>query len=204
MRLLRLSRNRPLQRLLAVGQHLAVEGSFSYDRPVGKVHRGRYTAQTDEDFVVFLIGMRFNRPWKPRKWLPVAAAMPRMLKWLDQHPQAGLLSWHGAWIHGPAVLQYWRSFEDLDRFARSPHEPHLRAWKLFNRAVAGSGDVGIWHETFKVRAQDYECIYGNMPRVGLAAAVRHMPVGSTGQAASRRIGIKAEDEPALEPYPNPQ
>jgi hypothetical protein len=112
------------------------------------------------DFVVFLIGMRVNRPLKIHKWLPVASAMPRMLRWLDKHPEAGLLAWHNAWIKGPAVVQYWRSFEDLDRFARAAEEPHLPAWKTFNKAIRASGDVGIWHETYKVRAGEYESIYG--------------------------------------------
>lgn len=65
-------------------------------------------------------------------------------------PETGLLAWHNAWIKGPSVVQYWRSFEDLDRFARATDEPHLPAWKTFNKAVRASGDVGIWHETYKV------------------------------------------------------
>jgi hypothetical protein len=67
----------------------------------------------------------------------------------------------------------------------------------------GSGDVGIWHETYKVRAGEYECVYVNMPRLGLAAAGEHVPIGSTGQSATKRIGVAAVDEPALAPYPNP-
>ena len=39
----------------------------------------RMTAQLDGDFVVFLIGMRVNKWWKFWKWMPVAAAMPKML-----------------------------------------------------------------------------------------------------------------------------
>jgi hypothetical protein len=165
-----------------------------------RVHPGRHSAQTDEDFVVFLIGMRVNRPWKVHRWFPVATAMPRMLRWLDKHPDAGLLGWHNAWIKGPAVVQYWRSFEDLERFARDPGVLHLKAWRRFNRAVRDSGDVGIWHETYKVRADEYEAIYGNMPVIGLAAATSHVPVGSTGQSAARRIGAAEHDQPALEPY----
>jgi hypothetical protein len=168
-----------------------------------EVHRGRYTAGLPGDFVVFLIGMRVNRPWKVHKWLPVFTAMPRMLRWLDQHPDAGLLHWHTVWIKGPAIVQYWRSFEQLDRFAREPAEPHLPVWTHFNKAVRASGDVGIWHETYKVHAGEYECIYGNMPRIGLAAAGTHVPVGSTGQSAARRIGVAEVDEPALVPYENP-
>ena len=40
----------------------------------------RLTAQIDGDFVVLLIGMRINKFWKPRQWLPTILAMPRMLK----------------------------------------------------------------------------------------------------------------------------
>ena len=167
------------------------------------VHNGRYTAAIDGEFVVFLIGMRLNRPWKPHKWLPVFVAMPRMLRWLDEHPEAGLLGWSLAWINGPAVVQYWRSFEQLDRFARARGEPHLPAWQRFNIAVRASGDVGIWHETYKVRAGEYESVYGNMPRIGLAAASRHVAVGSTGQTSARRIGATEADEPAVAPYENP-
>ena len=79
----------------------------------------------------------------------------------------------------------------------------MPARKRFNRAVRASGDVGIWHETYKVRAGEYESVYVNMPRIGLAAAGAHLPIGSTGQSAARRIGEVAVDEPALAPYPNP-
>src|SRR5438105_2773568 len=106
----------------------------------GSVNRGRYTAQISGDFVVFMIGMRVNRIWKPRKWVPVFLAMPRMLRWLDQHPDAGLLHWRNAWMGGPTIVQYWRSFEDLDRFARDPALSHLPAWKRFNQAIRASGD----------------------------------------------------------------
>ena len=36
---------------------------------------GRYSARIEGDFVVFLIGMRINRPWKVQRWWPVAAAI---------------------------------------------------------------------------------------------------------------------------------
>lgn len=170
---------------------------------MSSVHPGRFTADMPDDFVVFLIGMRVNRPWKPHKWMPILKVMPGMLRWLDEHPEAGLLSWHNAWIKGPAVVQYWRSFEDLNRFARGREQPHLPAWKVFNQSVRASGDVGIWHETYKVRAGEYECMYGNMPQIGLAAATRHVAMGSTGQSAAHRIGATEVDEPAVAPYANP-
>ena len=43
------------------------------------IANGRMTHQHDGELVVFLIGMRFNRPWRVDKWLPAFVAMPRML-----------------------------------------------------------------------------------------------------------------------------
>jgi hypothetical protein len=121
-----------------------------------EVQRGRFTADIDGDFVVFLIGMRFNHPLRIRKWWPVASAMPRMLKVLSQHPELGCLGFQQWFGRTTILVQYWRDFDSLDRFARDRDLPHLEPWRRFNRAVRASGDVGIWHETFKIRAGEYE------------------------------------------------
>ena len=119
-----------------------------------KINAGRWTATHDGELIVFLIGMRINRPRRVTQWWPVFTAMPKMIRWLDAHPQAGLL--HYEWAVrspiSPMLVQYWRSFEDLERFARSPDAPHLVAWQRFNATVRDSGDVGIWHETYRVAA----------------------------------------------------
>ncbi len=147
---------------------------------------GRYTATIEGDFVVFLIGMRVNRPWKVHRWLPVFVAMPMMLRELEKAPDSGLLGATQGWLTtGPVVVQYWRSFEQLERYARDPDAGHLPAWRRFNRLVRASGDVGIWHETYRVRAGEYETIYGNVPRTGLARFGDHAPLGSTSTAALR-------------------
>jgi hypothetical protein len=166
------------------------------------IHPGRYTAQAEGEFVVFMIGMRINRLLKPHRWLPVFLAMPPMIRELESHPEKGMLHAKQMLMGSSiAFVQYWRSFEHLARFARDPEDPHLPAWKRFNQRVRGSGDVGIWHETYRVSAAGSEAIYGNMPRWGLAEAFEHIPVGSTsGQSAAKRIGASAEDEPAVAPY----
>ena len=133
------------------------------------VLKGRREAQIDGDFVVFLIGMRVNKPWKVWKWWPAFVAMPRMLRYLERHPEKGLLGYR---LGFPVITQYWRTIEDLERFARDRDDPHLEPMRWFNRAIGGSGDVGVWHETYQVRAGEYETTYVNMPRVGLAAAGR--------------------------------
>src|SRR5258706_10181914 len=160
---------------------------------------GRYTAQIDGPFVVFIIGMRVNKLWAVNKWLPVSKAMGPMVEQLLAHREVGLLHaetylyWRGA-----ALVQYWRSFEQLEQFARNPSLSHLDAWKRFNKSVGADGSVGIWHETYVVQSGQYECVYGNMPRMGLAMAGSHGPVVSARETAKRRIG--QQGEPAVESY----
>ncbi|MBF2085916.1 DUF4188 domain-containing protein [Thermoleptolyngbya sp. C42_A2020_037] len=177
------------------------------------VKPGRYTAQIDTEFVVFLIGMRVNQPWAFGKWLPVAQAMGPMIKTLTdfsqylksaigaqamgpmiktltEHPEKGFLgaeSFFRLFPLGIMMMSYWRSFEDLERFARSPSEPHLPAWQAFNKAVGSDGSVGIWHETYLIQPGQYEAIYGSMPVFGLAAATEHVPVGRRGERARERV-----------------
>jgi hypothetical protein len=162
---------------------------------------GRYTAHIEGPFVVFIIGMRVNRWWALHKWIPVAAAMGPMLRTLYRHPEKGFL---GAqtflYGRGVALLQYWRSFEDLERFARSKDDPHLPAWKRFNRAIGAGGSVGIFHETYLVQEGQYETLYGNMPVFGLATAAEHVPATGRRETARRRLG--GENEPAV-PSPEP-
>jgi hypothetical protein len=164
------------------------------------VFKGRYSGTLEGDFVVFLIGMRVNKPWKVHRWLPVFLQMPKMLRELKDRPDSGLLgATQGFLSTGPVVVQYWRSFEQLERYARDPGAEHLPAWRRFNQLVRGSGDVGIWHETYRVRAGEYETIYGNMPRIGLARVGDHEALGSTSTAAIRS-GARAEDEAPVTGY----
>jgi hypothetical protein len=151
------------------------------------IHAQRMTARVEGEVIVFLIGMRINRLWKVHKWLPVALAMPRMVKELGVRPEYGFL---GArqWLGNPTLMvQYWRSFEDLERYAKDRTAKHLPAWAAFNRAVASRGDVGIWHETYRIRPGDYECIYNNMPAFGLAKATAAVPAAGALDSAAGRM-----------------
>jgi hypothetical protein len=161
------------------------------------VFRGRYTAQIDGPFVVFIIGMRINQPWKVWRWLPTLMAMGPMLSELYRHPEKGFLSAEFTLtLTGPVLLQYWRSFDHLDRFARASQDPHLPAWQRFNRTAGKDGSVGIFHETYLIDAGRYECVYGNMPRFGLARASEHVPAVGGRATARRRLGGD-QDEPAV-------
>jgi transposase-like protein len=107
------------------------------------IHKERMTARMDGDFVVFLIGMRINRPWAIHKYLPVLNAMPKMLTELYTKPELGLIH-HEMWFSRTIILvQYLRSMEQLMDYAKNKDSAHLPAWQAFNKAVGTDGSVGI-------------------------------------------------------------
>ena len=81
------------------------------------------------EVVVFLIGMRINRWHRPDKWLPVVRAMPRMLAELYEDPASGFMG-HEAMVRSLRMLvlvQYWRDFDSLERYARARDREHWPA-----------------------------------------------------------------------------
>jgi hypothetical protein len=156
---------------------------------MAKTINQRMTVQMDGDFVVFLIGIRINRFWKFHKWLPVALSMPKMIKELSQNPDSGFL---GAESNFTMLVQYWKSFEHLEAYAKDRDGLHYPAWKSFNTKIRSNGDVGIWHETYKVRAGEYESIYNNMPKYGLGKVGKLVPISGKRESARERISSKTE------------
>jgi hypothetical protein len=157
----------------------------------------RVTAEFEGAFVVFLIGMRINKFWKAWKWLPIFFAMPKMLRELEQTPEAGFLgaSSYFASPRQPMLVQFWRSFGHLETYARSRDVAHWPAWVDFNKRVGSSGDVGIWHEAYRVPAGAYECIYNNMPATGLGTVARLVPAAGRKATAAGRAGVRDEAYP---------
>ena len=151
------------------------------------IRNERLCAQMDGPFVVFLIGMRINKPWKVHKWWPVASAMPRMLSELARRPESGMLAgqmWSG---RTTILVQYWRTIDQLMAYAKDKESEHLPAWRDFNRAIGTSGDVGVWHETYFVEPGAYESIYVNMPPFGLGRAGALLPATQGRQTAEERL-----------------
>jgi hypothetical protein len=157
-----------------------------------KIEPGRRThdsAAAGENLVVFLIGMTVIKLWRVDAWLPAFLAMPRMLAELSREPQRGLLG-HRMTIGrgGPLIVQYWRDVDALYAYASAQDAVHRPAWAAFNRhARKHPGTLGIWHETFQVRAA--ESVYVDSPPLGLGAAVGTVPVTpATNHARSRLAG----------------
>jgi len=159
---------------------------------MSEIIKERVCAEVEGEIVIFLIGIRLNKPWKFWKWIGVFTAMPRMLKELAAHPELGLLSARGHFgLRNSMVLQYWKSAEQLEAFAQSATHTHLPAWLEFNRKIGSNGDVGIWHETYVVPPGHSESVYVNMPRYGLGLVGAVFPAkGARATAAKRLAGRK--------------
>jgi hypothetical protein len=139
------------------------------------------TAEIDGDFVVFLIGARLSKLHAVRSLIDLGGrrGMQHMLDHLVAHPEKGLLAYE---LGLPTIV---RSFEQLEAFAKDRDDPHLEVWRQYWRRVGRSGRTGIWHETFLVKAGQYEAVYGNMPARGLGKAGRLVPVAEASSARSR-------------------
>jgi hypothetical protein len=146
----------------------------------------RITASIEGDFVVFIIGARFNRWWKLPKYFWFLSTMPKMLAEVAADPTSGFLGWQRLGL--TTNIQYWRSFEQLMAYSRNRDQTHYPYWVKFNQEIGSNGDVGIWHETFLVHAGEYECIYNNMPLRGLAKAAQHIDAVDRAATAAGRLG----------------
>jgi len=144
--------------------------------------------------------MRLNRWWRVDRWMPTFLAMPGMLtdlyrnKAAAERGEAEDLGFLGArtliGLEGPTLVQYWRSTEDIYRYAGSPQHAHRPAWTAFNvRARKAAGAVGIWHETSAVPAGAHESVYVGCPTMGLAAATSVVPAASN-RARARLLGAR--------------
>ncbi|MGY1661503.1 DUF4188 domain-containing protein [Geodermatophilus sp. SYSU D00705] len=172
---------------------------------MARIHRGRFGAEIDGDFVVFVIGARLNTPWRVLQSLRDLGGrrrgMQAMLAELVRRPEKGLLGYR---MSGLTVIQYWRSFEHLEAFARDPGDLHRPTWlEWFRRDPQGR--TGIWHETYLVRAGEYEAIYSDVPEAGLAAAGRVVPLAgnSSARLRLRREAGAVPGPRAPEPDPAP-
>jgi Domain of unknown function (DUF4188) len=152
-----------------------------------KIRAERMTAVAEEDFVLFLIGMRFNNFFAIHRWLPVFRAMPKMLKELHINRDLGFKSYQ-MWLGRTLILvQYWESPEKLIEYAKATDSEHLPAWKAFNKLAKKSNAVGIWHETYVIEKSKTENIYVNMPIFGFGKVGNLQVAGGKRNTAQGRL-----------------
>lgn len=154
---------------------------------MAKINRGRYTAGMQQGYAVLIIGMRVNKLWAIPSWLPVFTAMGRMIRELYTNKEWGFLSSEFMFTaRGATVIQYWRSFEDMERYAREGGI-HLKAWRDFNQLSRKTDAVGIYHESYLIEPGKYENVYVNMPSFGLGKAGNLIQTDHRHQAARDRL-----------------
>ncbi len=155
----------------------------------------RMAPVVDKEFVVFIIGMRFNKLLQFKKWWFTSRAMPKMIKELEEDRSLGMMHAYGARTGRVAFLvQYWESFDKLVAYSNNPDYEHKPAWKDFYKIVGLKGDVGIWHETYIVKPGHSEAVYGNMPPFGLGKCFPlEKANGRYGDAISRVAASGAKD-----------
>lgn len=159
------------------------------------VEAGRYTANYPDEFVVFFIGMRINHWWRVSEWVPVMRSAFGMVQELRAQPDSPLLQSRlvvsvGDW-RLPFFVQHWRSVEELEGWANDRDRSHKPAQREFFRRTAYNGHVGVWHETYRVGTDQFEAIYANMPRIGLAAAGEYRPLRASSRLQDRLGGAEA-------------
>lgn len=157
------------------------------------VNAGRFAASYEGSLVVFVIGMRVNRFLKFGKWLPVAKAMRPMIEELSADPDSGFLGAETLLqgLRTIVLIQYWRDFDSLEKYARDRDQKHWPAWVAFNKAIGSDGTVGIFHETYVVAGGGHETVYGNMPAWGLGKVAGITPATGSRNEARGRMRLSA-------------
>lgn len=169
-----------------------------YTAPLArKVERGRKMARIKGDFVVFHIGACPNRAIDGfLKWM--GDAMEEMLEELEEHPELGCLGGETfVGTTGALVIQYWRSIDQLNAYARNKNNKHASAWTKLMKKGRETADYGFWHETFEVKSGQYESIYVNCPPMLLGNCRETELVQLAGKynSAAGRAGKDGNDYP---------
>ncbi|CAM3793513.1 DUF4188 domain-containing protein [Nocardiopsis rhodophaea] len=151
----------------------------------------RTTNQPRDNLTVFVLGLHVNAWHKPHRWLRAARHFRQMLAELEADPALGLL--HSRNLFSPSgvtVIQYWESTAALMRYAHAA--THTSIWRDFYRDHDRA--VGIWHETYEIGApqsddgsRGFEAIYGDVPALGLGAALGTRPITRMSRTAPERL-----------------
>ncbi|WP_434530111.1 DUF4188 domain-containing protein (plasmid) [Haloarcula sp. NS06] len=153
----------------------------------------RMAAEIDGECVIYINGMRLNKLRALPKYLHAGLEAGRMFKRLEADPDSGFLGYLPAYmgLRSGAAIQYWRSLEDIRRFARDPDGPHIPAWKWYNEEIGNNGELGFWAELYVVKDGSFETFYRNVPPTGLGEHGTLVPM----EEHHRRLGLSKTETP---------
>lgn len=103
------------------------------------------------DLCIALFGVQFHTPEGQRRYED-SGINEEMAPALDAAQAAGPLLLNRPLMtdEGPVLMQYWRSYEDLDQWTRQL--PHMRWWRwLLDNA---GSDLSFYHEIYQVKAAE--------------------------------------------------
>lgn len=151
----------------------------------------RMATDIDGEFVIYINGMRLNKLRAVHKYFLAGLKAAKMFEELERDPDSGFLGYLPAYmgLRSGAAIQYWRSLEDIRRFARDPDDLHVPAWRWYNEEVGNDGELGFWAELYVIEDGNYETFYRNVRPVGLGEIGELVPMADH----QRRLGL-SEDE----------
>ena len=158
----------------------------------GKVERQTVDLSACPDLMVIYLGMRVNA------WTGVKTLLrlgPRIKNSVGRKPDGLLL--HEDFIMSLIPLhlgmrQYWRDFDALEAWSRSP--PHRDWWRDSLRSSRGTG---FWHEAYFMRG-GMEAVYDDMPvRLGFGQFAPLTPARGPMFSARSRAKLHGEPPPAV-------
>ena len=116
-------------------------------------YEGAYVAHLWEhpNLCLALFGVQFHTPLGQHRY-ESSGISDEMYEALGAAQKSGLLL-HNRMLtteEGPVLMQYWRSYEDLDGWAL--RQPHMRWWKWL---LENSGpELSFYHEIYQVKAAE--------------------------------------------------
>jgi hypothetical protein len=124
--------------------------------PAGVGYEGAYIAHLWEhpQLCLALFGVQFLTPEGQQRY-EASGISEEMFPALGKAQEAGLLLQNRMVMtdEGPVLLQYWRSYDDLDSWAR--RLPHMRWWRWL---LENAGpELSFYHEIYQVKTA--EAIY---------------------------------------------
>lgn len=161
----------------------------------------RLAAALDDGVVVYVNGMRLNRLRALPQYLAAGLKAGKLLRELEADPDSGFLGYQPALmgLRQGAAIQYWRSLEDLHRFARDRDGAHVPAWKWYNQTGNADGGVGFWSETYVVDADHVETFFRNAEDVGVGAFVDLVPASERPRRlGASTTGVPVEDDASVD------
>jgi steroid delta-isomerase-like uncharacterized protein len=128
---------------------------------------------------VSVFGLQYLTP-EGQQLYAEAGIQPEIFQSLEKARQDGLLGYR--YLHAPdeaVIMQYWRSYEDMDRWART--QPHSRWWVWLNEHI--DAGLGFYHEIYQ--AKTAEAIFTGKARPVGAATISSLQAVSHGKGHSR-------------------